>query len=61
MESKLNSNELLELIGMVGVRIKENTEAMSELITTGAQLIVSKRIVELSEIQAKLSLQLKNK
>ena len=61
MMSKLNSNELLELIGMVGLRIKENTEAMSELITAEAKVIVSKRIVELSEIQRKLSLQLKNK
>lgn len=58
---QLNSNELLDLLGMVSVRIMECEEALQNLITQESHTIVNKRILELTNIKTKLTIQLKNK
>ena len=58
---ELNRHELLELIGMVSVRIEEYTKDMRNLITDSAMGIVAKRIGEHNQMLNKLKEQLKNR
>lgn len=58
---ELNRHELLELIGMITVRISEAKEDMSKLINVSSTEIVAKRIRENTEILNKLKEQFKNR
>jgi len=58
---ELNRHELLELIGIVSVRMQEYTKEMNNLITESAMAIVAKRIGEHHKMLNKLKEQLKNR
>lgn len=58
---ELNSSELLDLIAMTAIRINECEKAIDTLITNEAISIVTKRMLELTNIKTKLEIKLKNK